>query len=309
MFSSIEEYLGELKKELSRSDRATIQDALSDAEEYLRTALSIAEEAEPGQPAAAALEAIVARYGTPAEVAAAYRDIEARTPPALTRPAFKDIELPAPPGAAPVPADTRPFYLKFFGVFAEPRAWSALFYLLFALATGIVYFTWVVTGLSLSAGLIVLIIGLPFFFLFLLSVRGVALVEGRLVEALLGVRMPRRSLFTRQDLGFWRKLKGLLTQRHTWTAMVYMILQMPLGIIYFTAIITLVAAAAWLIGRPILEIYFPAFIISPYEYYTPGWLMPFVIIGGALLLTATMHLAKYAGKLHGMFAKAMLLRE
>ncbi|GAJ23300.1 unnamed protein product, partial [marine sediment metagenome] len=34
--------MAELKKELSGCDRATIQDALSDAEEYLRTALSSA---------------------------------------------------------------------------------------------------------------------------------------------------------------------------------------------------------------------------------------------------------------------------
>jgi uncharacterized membrane protein len=40
MINSVEEYLSELKKELAGSDRATVQDALSDAEEYLRTAMS-----------------------------------------------------------------------------------------------------------------------------------------------------------------------------------------------------------------------------------------------------------------------------
>jgi uncharacterized membrane protein len=39
MINSIEEYLKELRKEMAGSDRATVQDALSDAEEYLRTAL------------------------------------------------------------------------------------------------------------------------------------------------------------------------------------------------------------------------------------------------------------------------------
>jgi hypothetical protein len=307
MISSVEQYLAELKKELSGCDRAVVQDALSDAEEYLRTALEHAASSDPGQPPAVALEAIVARYGLPAEVAAAYRDIEARTPPAFTRPAYRQPEPETP--VMPAPVDTRPFYAKFFGIFAEPRAWGALLYLIFALATGIVYFTWAVTGLSVSAGFLVLIIGLPFFFLFLLSVRGIALVEGRLVEALLGVRMPRRPLFTRKDLGFWQKLKGLLTQRQTWTAVVYMVLQMPLGIVYFTVIVTLVSVSIWLIGRPIFELYFPAFIVSPNEYYTAGWAVPFVMIGGALLLTATMHLVKYAGRLHGLFAKVMLVSE
>ncbi len=42
MIQSIDDYLSHLKKDLSGCDRATIQDALSDAEEYLRTALSSA---------------------------------------------------------------------------------------------------------------------------------------------------------------------------------------------------------------------------------------------------------------------------
>ena len=39
MISTVDQYLAELKKALSGSDRATVQDALYDAEEYLRTAL------------------------------------------------------------------------------------------------------------------------------------------------------------------------------------------------------------------------------------------------------------------------------
>jgi hypothetical protein len=310
MITSVEQYLAELKKELAGTDRATVQDALADAEEYLRTALGSFTEASPSASPAEAMAAVTAKYGAPAEIAAAYRDIEARTPPAFARPAYQKPEPPAPAAAAvAAPPDTRPFYVRFFGVFAEPRAWGALFYLLFALATGIIYFTWGVTGLSLSAGLAVLIIGIPFFFLFLLSVRGIALVEGRLVEALLGVRMPRRPLFTRRDLGFWGKLKGLLTQRQTWTAVIYMVLQLPLGIIYFTVTVTLISVSVWLIGRPFFEIYLPAFVVNDFEYYTYGWAMPLVMIGGALVLTATLHVAKYAGRLHGLFAKVMLVSE
>ena len=40
MINTIEEYLSQLKEELAGNDRATIQDALSDAEEYLRNARS-----------------------------------------------------------------------------------------------------------------------------------------------------------------------------------------------------------------------------------------------------------------------------
>ena len=312
MINSVEQYLSELKKELAGSDRATVQDALSDAEEYLRTALSIAAQADAKISDAEALAPIIEKYGQPQEVAAAYKEIESRTPPAFARPAQKEVKVPvAPLPAVPVVKDTRPFYANFFGVFAEPRAWGSLFYLIFAMATGIIYFTWAGTGISVSAGLLILIIGLPIFGLFLLSVRGIALVEGRLIEALIGVRMPRRPLFSRKDIGWWQKVKKLFAERHTWTAIIYMILQMPLGIIYFTVIVTLIGASAGIIAWPILAVSHgvPWFTIYPYEYYMSAWLIPIWVIVGILLLTGTMHLVKHVGRLHGAMAKIMLVRE
>ena len=315
MINSIEEYLAELKKELLRSDRATVQDALSDAEEYLRTALSSARESAPNLPEPEALAGIIGRYGLPGEVAAAYKEIETRTPQSLAQAARKpEPAAPVPAGAvagAPAAAAARPFYARFFGIFGDARAWGALLYLLFAMGFGIIYFTWAVTGLSVSAGLLVLIVGIPIFALFLLSVRGIALMEGRLVEALIGVRMPRRPLFSRRDIGWWQKVKNLFSERQTWTTILYMVLQMPLGIIYFSVIVALVSASVWLIGRPIWELVFgiPAFATSSYVFYTQEWAMPFVVIGGLLLLPAAMHLVKYLGKLHGNFAKVMLVRE
>jgi hypothetical protein len=311
MINSIEQYLSELKKELAGSDRATVQDALADAEEYLRTALDNAKKGNPASEAEA-LAKIIEKYGQPAEIAAAYKEIESRTPPAFSRPARKETkETIAAPVAAAVVPDTRPFYVRFFTVFGEPRAWGALFFMLFTLGTGIAYFTWAVTGLSVSAGLLVLIVGLPILGLFLLSARGIALLEGRLIEALLGVRMPRRPLFSRKDIGWWQKFKSLFTERQTWTAVIYMILMLPLGIIYFTVFITLIALAFYLITKPITELVWgiPTFVIGDYGYYTPGWLLPFAVIGGILLLFAIMHLAKYVGKMHGLMAKTMLVRE
>lgn len=302
--TSIETYLEQLKKELAGADRATVQDALADAEEYLRTAL----EAPAGEGSGQALDAVIEAYGTPAEVAAAYRENEALI--SRPRPVVKDVTIPAPV-PVPAPPDTRNFFLKFFGVFAEPRAWGALLFLLIAFGTGIIYFTWFWTGFSVSVGMLPLIFGVVLLLLFLFSIRGIALMEGKLVEALLGVRMPHRPLFTRRDVGFWGKLKYLLAQRQTWTSMLYMNLQLVLGIFYFTVIVALVSASAWLIGRPIAELVYdlPTFVTRSSEYFTQAWAMPFIVIGGILLLTATMHLVKVLGKMHGALAKALLVRE
>ena len=296
MSKRINEYLDELKQNLSGADSAVVQDALSDAEEYLRTGVAQCLRDEPGLSEDAALDRVVGEYGSPAEVAAAYREIERRTPPALA------------PAAAP---NGRSAARRFFGVFVDPRAYASLFYMLFALVTGIFYFTWVTTGLSLSAGLIILIVGLPFFALFLLSVRGIALVEGRLVEALLGVRMPRRSMFTRKPLGLWQRFKALFTDRRSWFAMIYMVAQLPLGVLYFTLFVTMLSLGLAGIAMPILQygFGFPVFQSSDTVFYAPNWMAPLFAVVGVLWFLVTLHLAKGLGALHGRFAKTMLVRD
>jgi uncharacterized membrane protein len=177
MYRSVEEYLDALKKEMQGFDSATMQDALTDAEEHLRTALETARESQPEMDAAATLPAIIEQYGSPEETAAAYAEVERRTSPSLARSVNRK----------------------------QPKAWGALLYMLIAFVTGVIYFTWAVTGISVSLSFALFIFGLPVMLLFLLSVRGVAWLEGRLVEALLGVRMPRRPLFTPQNIK-WQDL-------------------------------------------------------------------------------------------------------
>ena len=304
MIQSIDDYLSQLKKELSGCDRATIQDALSDAEEYLRTALNSVTSNDATISEADALSQIIERYGMPEEVATAYREIEHRITPALAQPSYPDE-----PEEAKKEKDERPLLSRFFGVFADFRAWGAFLYLLFSLLTGILYFTWAVTGISLSAGLIILIIGLPFTGLFILSVRGISLVEGRIVEALLGIRMPRRPQFHRRNMGLWARFKNIILDKHTWLSIAYMILQLPLGTIYFSVFITLIALSLSGIAMPILQLGFDIPVnINDGSYYLAGWMLPLVVVAGILLVTLTMHLAKYVGRMHGALAKALLVR-
>jgi hypothetical protein len=305
MIRSVDDYLSQLKKELRGCDRAMIQDALSDAEEHLRTALDSAMADDAIASEADALPQVIESYGMPGEVAAAYREVEHHITPALARPSYAEE-----PAEARKEKDRRHPLSWFFGVFADFRAWGAFLYLLFSLLTGIFYFTWAVTGISLSAGLLVLIIGLPFTGLFILSVWAIGLVEGRIVEALLGVRMPRRPQFQRTSRGLWPRFKSIILDAHTWLSLVYMILQLPLGITYFTVFVTLIAVSLLGIAAPILQLGFDIPIVTTHggPYYFSGWMLPLLVVGGILLATLTMHLAKYVGLMHGALAKALLVR-
>lgn len=296
MAGSIETYLNELKIALTGSDAATIQDALADAEEHLRSAVAGLQLAQPELSDSEAYERAAEQYGSPAETAAAYAEIERRTSTGWgTRSARKPESV----------------LRRFFGIYDDPHAWGTLLYMLISLVTGIVYFTWVVTGLSLSLSLSLFIFGLPLAILFLLSVRGLALLEGRLVEALLGERMPRRRLFEDSGMKWLERLKMLLTDRHTWLAMLYLVVQQLLGIVYFTLVVTFFSLSLAFMALPLLQSILNQGVltIGTRQYFLPAWAFPLVVLFGFLLWTAFMHLGKSVGLLHRRYAKAMLVTE
>ncbi len=295
MFKNIDDYLVKLKRELKGSDPALIQDALSDAEEHFRTALEESADDSPGISEEEALKPLIERYGTPSEVAAAYKEIDSRVRPTLARP------------KAQVTRARRP---KFFSVISDAGAWGAFLYFLLSGLTGCIFGLWAFLGASLSFLLLIFIIGIPVTGLFLLSIRGIALVEGRIVEELLGIRMPRRPLFVQRDLSLGKKFKLLIIESHTWKALAYVILRFPLGILYFFGTVTLAAISLkcflyplwyWILDRPLITFSQPV--------YPPVWSIPFISLAGIVMVPLILHLAKAAGRIHGRFAKFMLVQQ
>jgi hypothetical protein len=240
---------------------------------------------------------VASSYGAPDEVADIYRDTEVKVAKALRTP-------PAPP--------RRSLAGRFFGVIADPRAYAGLFYMVLALATGIAYFTVAVTGLSLSAGLAILIIGVPFIVLFVGIVRLLSLVEGRIVETLLGVRMPRRPLYANRGKPFMERVKETFTDPRTWSTLLYMVLMLPLGIVYFTVIVTALSVAISCILAPVLLGFgaWDHWWIDSWEVSTSlhAWQLPIVFVSGVVLLFATLHLARGIGRMHGLLAKHLLVK-
>lgn len=292
---TLDEYLRQLREALAGEDPALVQDALYDAEEYLRAEIA----AQPGKPEGDVLELIASTYGAPDEVAAAYRETEAKVKAALRTPA--------------APADAG-LLRWFFRVYSDPRAYTSLFYMLLTLVTGVVYFTVVVAGVSISAGLAILIVGVPFFLAFIGVTRVLSLGEGRLLEAVTGERMPRRPVHPGAAQGWWARIVGMLRDVRTWTTLAYFVLMLPLGVAYFVVAViglsvalsgvlapflALAGAAGW-IQVPAVHVE-PAWLVAP-----PGAIAAFVL--GALLLTVLLHLARRLALAHVHVAKALLVR-
>lgn len=296
---SIDQYLRQLREALAGEDNALVQDALYDAEEYLRAELAAARALTPPQSEADVLERIASTYGAPDEVAEAYRTTEAKVTAALR---------------LPPPAPKRTALGRFFGVYGDSRAWGALFYLLLAMFTGIFYFTTAAVGLSVSLGLAILIIGVPFFLLFIGFTRVLSLAEGRLVEGLLGVRMPRRPL-TPTPGTWWERIKDMLGDRRTWTTLIYMGVQLPLGIFYFVLTVVGMALSLALLCLPLGALFNQGEMvfgnINGVMLTADFHDLKFVLLPlmGLLMLTTFLHVVRGLGQLHGRLAKALLVSQ
>src|SRR5690606_6147835 len=106
----------------------------------------------------------------------------------------------------------------------------------------------------------------------------------------------------------WRRIADMFTDPRTWSTMLYMVLMLPLGIIYFTVATTLLAVGL-------------AFVLAPIVSWTglaDGWMRANDIVlvgiddvmleGWELLLFATLHLARAIGRGHGLLAKHLLVK-
>ena len=310
---SINDYLQALREALRAADPALVQDAIYDAEQHLRAEIA----AKPNSAEREVLAEIVKSYGAPEEVAAAYLETESRVQAAMATPASNRRPRPTPDqGTSKIG-----IWRRFFGVYGDVRSYTMLFYCLLSLFTGVFYFSFVAIGLSLSIGLAILIIGLPFFVLFIGAARLLALVEGRLVEAMTGERMPRRPTTLPPDLSLLQRIGRMLKEIRTWTTLAYEALMLPLGIAYFVIVIVglslgpgLIAAAifeglaavgvTWP-GRPGIHLASESAWMGEWIRHPLGLLL--LASGGIVVTTFTLHVVRGLGRLHGAFAKRMLV--
>jgi len=118
---------------------------------------------------------------------------------------------------------------------------------------------------------------------------------------------PAQSLMKRIGIMF--------TDGRTWTTLFYMFLMLPLGIIYFTITVTLMAVSIAFVGAPV------AYLLGELNDFNdhvtinlglgehvPGWGDAVVLcIVGVLLLFVTLHLVRALGRMHGQIAKHLLV--
>ena len=208
----------------------------------------------------------------------------------------------------------------FFGVIARPQSYVNILYLLLAFPLGIGYFVFLVTGISVGAGLLVIWVGVPILALVLAGSWACCEFERVLAVKLLHedisqVTRGESTVSAGQDLGSgerlligtWRRLKSNLANRLTWTGMLYLFAKFPLGIVSFVIVVVLVSVTGSFLGAPF------------YYWVDDGadlgfwridelWEALALTFVGIPLTFISLHLMNGAAIVQGRFAKVMLGR-
>jgi signal transduction histidine kinase len=136
----------------------------------------------------------------------------------------------------------------FFGPWASRRTYEEFAYLLLAFPLGLAYFVFLVTGISVGAGLVVVWIGVPILLGMLLGWRELGRFERFLHRHLLGVVIAEPLTSIRGEGSLWQRTKLLLVDSSTWRTLVWLFLRFPAGVAVFVLLVTLIATSLGLIA-------------------------------------------------------------
>src|SRR5260370_38198731 len=126
-----------------------------------------------------------------------------------------------------------------------------ILYVLTAFALGTIYFVFVVTGLSVGLGTLVIWIGLPNLFLTVMTWWQMAAFERQLTMHWLNVYIAPLSYRSEKSMTWSQTFKMRLTHPVTWKSLVYLIVKFPFGICSFTLAVTLVTTTVACILAPV----------------------------------------------------------
>ncbi|MBN1390863.1 MAG: sensor domain-containing protein, partial [Candidatus Thermoplasmatota archaeon] len=202
-------------------------------------------------------------------------------------------------------------FCDIFCIYGDWRVYTGLIYLLLMFPLGVIYFTYMVTMISLGIGMLVTVLGIFILILFLLSNYGLSWLHSRMTEAMLGIRMPRKPRKLRAKGTRWQRIKAMFRDPRMYSSLLYMFLMFPLGIVYFTVFVTLISTSIALMMSPftiLLSEVLNVPIMMPVPPEARAVLIPLAVVLGFLLLTWTLHLSSIFANLHGKLTRGLLLK-
>ena len=206
-------------------------------------------------------------------------------------------------------------------VIARQQTYVNLLYLLLSFPLGIAYFVFVVTGLSVGFGLLVIWVGVPILALVLAGSWALSRFEQEATNRMLKldiptIPMPKASTPLSDDdatisgvervfIRTWRHFKAHLLDRVTWTGMLYLLLKFPVGVASFVIVVTLVSVTAMLLGAPFYYWADDGIDMGIWQV-DELWEALILMLAGAPLLFVSLHLINATAFVSGRIARVML---
>src|SRR6195256_6332238 len=161
----------------------------------------------------------------------------------------------------------------------DGRTYLRILYLLLTLPLGTLYFTVIVTGLSVGGGLVIVIVGFPILLLTVLCWLLFARVEREMAIHMLGADVRPTSVPDQTPRTLWQRIVKILADPVTWKSLVYVLLEFPFGIFSFTLAVTLLSISVSLVLYPVVYIVLNS-LYSQFPNELQGTMWPNVAING-----------------------------
>lgn len=142
--------------------------------------------------------------------------------------------------------------LRLLDIYRDRRAWLNVAYLLLMFPLGIAYFVFLVTGISLGAGMAVTLVGLPILLgVFLLS-RYLVRFDAWIAENMIGAELPKRKIdnATPTETPMLERIGNALRDGNRWKGLGYLLLRFPLGVVTFGFTMALVGLSFGMVTAP-----------------------------------------------------------
>jgi len=192
---------------------------------------------------------------------------------------------------------------NYFGVVAEGQTYLNVIYLLLAFPLGLFYFIFLVVGLSLGVGLLIIWVGLLVLVMVFAGSWIFAQLERVLTNGLLRENIEAPPAHTPPD-SIWERVRGHLANPVTWKSMLYLFMKFPIGVVSFVLTVAGIAVGGSLLAAP--------FTYQEWDYVVGDWHMNtmndamLAFLLGVVITPLILHVLNWVAYFSGQVAVALL---
>lgn len=200
-------------------------------------------------------------------------------------------------------------FSRFFGVIIAGKTYLNLIYLFLAFPLGLLYFLFLVVGLSVGFATLIVLIGAALLAIVVAGWWGFANLERQMANHLLGESIPPLSAPEAPGKSLGESILAHLSNPLTWKSLLYLFLKFPVGILTFIILAVLFSITAFFSTAIITFSFFDLSVDLTrdlsWQIDTIGEALISLPIG-ILFGLISLHLCNLLARLSGRFTRAML---